>query len=78
MIKIEEIAGICIICIITAFIIINTMITDKHKRNKLNKPKTYIIVSLIGIIVYISTDYLEVNKWYDNKRSLTGVKMLAS
>ena len=78
MIKITEIIEISIISIITAFIIINTMIQDDHKKKQLNKIHTYIVVILIGISVYITTEYFEISKWYSDKRNLTGVKMLAS
>lgn len=78
MIRILEIVEISIISIITAFIIINTIIQNDHKKKQLNKMHTYIVVIIIGIIVYITSEYFEISKWYTEKRYLTGVKMLAS
>ena len=78
MIRILEIVEISIISIITEFIIINTIIQNDHKKKQLNKMQTYIVVVIIGIIVYITSEYFEISKWYTEKRYLTGVKMLAS
>jgi hypothetical protein len=67
-----------IVSVITSLIIINVIIKDKAKKKELNNITTYLIVFIIGLIVHGITEYIELDKWYYDKRCMTAIKMLST
>jgi len=67
-----------IISMVTGFVIINTMVTNKDKKKDLNKITTYLILFGIGVIIHALTEYFKLSEWYSDKRHMTAIKLLST
>ena len=70
-----------ITCVIIAFIVINTMITDISKKKELNKCNKifniYVIAFMIGIFTHMMVVYFDIVKLYNDKMKLSTIRMLS-
>ena len=77
-INIDDYIIVGIISMVISFFIINFMITNKAKKENLNKISTYITTFLMGVIIHGFTEYYKITEWYCDKRCMTAIKMLST